>query len=125
MKQIFERSSNGISRLVYENYKNQPEKFINRLYAMQLNKKVGIELLGEGEPYIKYPTDKDWSGISLPWMSIGYEVKLTPLQVLAFYNAIANNGKRMKPRLVKEIRNRGDVVKRFGTEVMDRHIWQR
>ena len=122
VKQIFERSSNGISRLVYENYKNQPEKFINRLYAMQLNKKVGIELLGEGEPYIKYPTDKDWSGISLPWMSIGYEVKLTPLQVLAFYNAIANNGKRMKPRLVKEIRNRGDVVKRFGTEVMDRHI---
>lgn len=122
VKQIFERSSNGISRLVYENYKNQPEKFINRLYAMQLNKKVGIELLGEGEPYIKYPTDKDWSGISLPWMSIGYEVKLTPLQVLAFYNAIANDGKRMKPRLVKEIRNRGDVIKRFGTEVMDRHI---
>ncbi|MCR9011990.1 penicillin-binding protein [Gabonibacter chumensis] len=122
VKQIFERSSNGISRLVYENYKNQPEKFINRLYAMQLNKKVGIELLGEGEPYIKYPTDKDWSGISLPWMSIGYEVKLTPLQVLAFYNAIANDGKRMKPRLVKEIRNRGDVVKRFATEVMDRHI---
>lgn len=122
VKEMFECSSNGFSKLVYEHYKNQPEKFINRLYALQLNKKVGVEIQGEGEPYIKYPKEKGWSGISLPWMSIGYEVQLTPLQVLAFYNAIANGGKRMKPRLVKEIRNRGSVVKRFGTEVVDAQI---
>jgi len=122
VKEMFACSSNGFSQLVNEHYKKQPEKFINRLYSLQLNKKVGIEILGEGEPYIKYPYEKGWSGLTLPWMSIGYEVKMTPLQVLILYNAIANGGKRMKPRLVKEVRNRGTVVKHFDTEVMDAQI---
>ena len=71
------------------------------------------------EPYIKYPEDKSWSGISLPWMSIGYELKVTPLQILAFDNAIANDGQRMRPRLVKEIRNRGEVVESFEPEEVE------
>ena len=78
---IFERSLNGITELVYEHYRQQPEKFVNRWYAMGLNKKVGIELAGEAEPYIKYPGDKTWSGTTLRWMSFGYELKITPLQV--------------------------------------------
>lgn len=122
VKEIFERSLNGITELVYEHYRQQPEKFVNRWYAMGLNKKVGIELVGEADPYVKYPTDKTWSGISLRWMSFGYELQITPLQVLAFYNALANDGKRMKPRIVKEIRNGSQVVERFSPEVVSSNI---
>ncbi len=122
VQNIFERSLNGITELVYEHYRRQPEKFVNRFYAMGLNKKVGIELAGEAEPYIKYPGDKTWSGTTLRWMSFGYELKITPLQVLAFYNALANDGKRMKPRIVKEIRNGSRVIERFDPEVVSGHI---
>lgn len=125
VQHVFEISSNGIAKLVYEHYKEKPERFINRLCAMNLDKKTGICLKGEGKPYVKHPSDKDWSGITLPWMSIGYEVKMTPLQVLAFYNAIANDGQRMRPRLVKEIRNRGEVVERFEPEEVGGRICSR
>lgn len=125
VQEIFERSLNGITELVYEHYRQQPEKFVNRWYAMGLNKKVGIELAGEAEPYIKYPGDKTWSGTTLRWMSFGYELKITPLQVLAFYNALANDGKRVKPRIVKEIRNGSRVVERFEPEVVSSHICSR
>ncbi len=125
VQHIFEISSNGIARLVYEHYKDKPERYINRLCGMDLDKKLGVSLKGEGEPYIKHPGDKDWSGITLPWMSIGYELKLTPLQVLAFYNAIANDGQRMRPRLVKEIRNRGEVIKEFEPEEVGDRICSR
>lgn len=125
VKRMMEKSSNGLARLVYDHYRDKPERFVNRWYAMGLDKKVGICLKGEGEPYIKYPKDKDWSAITLPWMSIGYELRLTPLQILAFYNAIANDGQRMKPRLVKEIRNRGEVVKTFPVEEVGGRICSR
>ena len=74
---------------------------------------------GEGEPLFKYPGDKDWWGTSLAWMSYGYEIKMTPLQVLTFYNAVANNGKMVKPRLVREIRDNGTLVKRLKPEVLN------
>lgn len=125
MTQIMEKSANGIARVVFEHYKNRPEKFVNRWYAMGLDKKTGICLPGEAEPYIKYPKDKSWTAITLPWMSIGYELKITPLQILAFYNAIANDGQRMRPRLVKEIRDRGDVIKSFDTEEVGGRICSR
>lgn len=116
VKHIFEISSNGIARLVNDHYKNNPKKFVDRLYDMGLNKELGLTIKGETKPLIKYPGEKGWSGITLPWMSIGYELQLTPLQILAFYNAIANDGQRMKPRFVKEIRNRGEVIETFPTE---------
>ena len=122
VQSIFERSLNGITELVYEHYRKQPEKFVNRLYAMGLNRKVGIDIVGEAEPYIKYPTDKSWSGTSLRWMSFGYELKVTPLQVFAFYNALANGGKRMKPRIVKEIRDGSQVIERLEPEVVTNNI---
>lgn len=125
VKQMMEKSANGISRLVFEHYKDRPEKFVNRWYAMGLDKKVGICLPGETDPFIKYPKEKGWTGITLPWMSVGYELKLTPLQILAFYNAIANDGQRMKPRLVKEICNRGEVVESFDTEEVGGRICSR
>ncbi len=93
VKEVFEKSSNvGTSKLIYESYKKDPRLFVNRLYAMKLNQKLDIQLKGEGAPLIRYPGDKLWSGLSLPMMSHGYEVQMTPLQILTFYNAVANDG---------------------------------
>jgi len=126
IQRAFEVSSNvGITKITNDNYKNKPEQFINRLYEMGLNQKLGIEIKGEGQPDIKYPDSELWSGISLPWMSMGYEVKMTPLQILALYNAVANNGKMMKPLFLEEIRSHGKVVKRGETEVLNNHICSR
>ncbi|WP_321295678.1 penicillin-binding protein [Marinifilum fragile] len=123
VQEAFEKSSNvGISRLVDEHYKNKPREFINRLYDFRLNEPLGLEIRGEGAPKIKYPDDPTWSGISLPWMSIGYSIHQTPLQTLTFYNAIANDGKMMKPKFVKEIRYHGEVISKFDDEVLKSKI---
>ncbi len=116
----FEMSSNtGIVKMVDGFYKNKPKKFIDRLYNMGLNKKLGLAIAGEGKPVIPYPTDKNWNGISLPWMAYGYGVELTPLQILTFYNAVANGGKMVKPRFIEKIKsNGGKVVKKFEEEVI-------
>jgi cell division protein FtsI (penicillin-binding protein 3) len=119
VKQVFEKSSNvGTSKLIYEHYKNNPKDFVNRLYAMKLNEKLDIQLKGEGAPLIRYPGDKLWSGLSLPMMSHGYEVQLTPLQILTFYNAVANDGRMMKPRFVTAIMRNGNVIKRYEPDVI-------
>ncbi len=123
--EVFKHSSNvGVSKLIWRLYKNNPAQFVNRLYAMRLNKKLGIELLGEAKPKIKHPklNKKEWYGTSLPWMSVGYEVELTPLQILTFYNAVANDGVMMKPRFVTEIKDGGIVVKKIDTVVLNPHI---
>lgn len=123
VQQAFELSSNvAVSKIIHKYYQNQPEKFVDRIYAAGLNEKLGIELKGEGKPYIKYPDQKLWWNISLPQMSIGYEVHLTPLQTLTFYNAIANNGKMVKPKFVKEIRRDGQVIKRFPNKILKHQV---
>jgi cell division protein FtsI (penicillin-binding protein 3) len=126
VKQVFEKSSNvGTSKLIYEHYKDNPKDFVNRLYAMKLNEKLNLQIKGEGTPLIRYPGDKFWSGLSLPMMSHGYEVQLTPLQILTFYNAVANDGRMMKPRFVTAITRNGNVIKSFGTEVIINSIASR
>jgi cell division protein FtsI (penicillin-binding protein 3) len=123
VQRAFEASSNvGISMLVNENYKLKPEQFVDRLYEMGLNRKLGIGIRGEGKPNIKYTDSELWSGLSLPWMSIGYEVSMTPLQILAFYNSIANNGTMVKPMFVEEMKSHGKVVRKFQPEVLNNHI---
>jgi len=121
VRDAFEQSSNvGISRMIFESYKEHPEEFVDRLYAMSLNEKLGVELKGEGRPIIKHPSKKKtWYGTSLPWMSIGYELTITPLQTLAYYNAIANNGTMVKPMFVSEIREGGTVIEKFNTEIIN------
>ncbi|HKK63712.1 MAG TPA: penicillin-binding protein 2, partial [Bacteroidales bacterium] len=122
-REAFEKSSNvGISMLVNEHYKTDPGAFIDRLYRLGLNRQLGIEIKGEGKPDIKYTDSPLWSAVSLPMISIGYEVRLTPLQVLTFYNAVANNGKMVKPRFVEEISYHGESVKRFKSEVLNHKI---
>jgi cell division protein FtsI (penicillin-binding protein 3) len=126
VKQVFEKSSNvGTSKLINEHYKDNPKDFVNRLYAMKLNDKLDLQIKGEGTPLIRYPGEKLWSGVSLPMMSHGYEVQMTPLQILAFYNAVANDGRMMRPRFVTEILRNGSVIKSFGTEVIINSIASR
>ncbi len=126
VEQAFEKSSNvGMAKIITNAYKDKPKEFIDRLYAMRLNEKLGIDIKGEGRPEIRYPGDKYWSGISLAMISHGYEIRITPLQTLTFYNAIANNGKMVKPRFVNEIRYHGKLVKRFGTEVLQSSVCSR
>jgi cell division protein FtsI (penicillin-binding protein 3) len=125
-EQVFEYSSNvGMAKIITGAYKNDPAKFIDRLYAMRLNEKLGIDIKGEGKPEIRYPGDKYWSGISLAMISHGYEIRITPLQTLTFYNAIANNGKMVKPRFIREIRYHGKLIKRFNTEVLQSSVCSR
>ncbi|HPE42921.1 MAG TPA: penicillin-binding transpeptidase domain-containing protein, partial [Bacteroidales bacterium] len=84
---------------------------------------LGLEIPGEGKPYIKHPKDKKyWYGTTLPWMSIGYELSLTPIQILTFYNAVANNGKMVKPMFVEEIRQGGRAIEHFETQVINKSI---
>lgn len=119
----FMKSSNvAISKLIFERYKDDPDEFVDRLYKMSLGEPLGMEIAGEGTPMIKNPSDPTWSGTTLPWMSIGYETLMTPMQILAFYNAVANDGKMVKPTFVKELRRNGTVVKRFEPEVINSAI---
>lgn len=122
-KHVFEVSSNvGVSKIINDYYRDRPQQFIKRLHDMKLNQPLGIELPGEGRPYIKYANDKTWSKVSLPWMSIGYELTLTPLQTLTFYNAVANNGRMMKPIFVTEINEAGRTVKKYDPVVINSSI---
>jgi cell division protein FtsI (penicillin-binding protein 3) len=124
VQQAFELSSNiGISTIVYNQFKDDPEEFFDRLYSMNINQKLGIEdIKGEVMPEIKYPGDEFWSGVSLRQMAIGYELQLAPIQLLAFYNAIANDGVLIKPIFVKGIRQYGEIVEEFETEVLNTSI---
>jgi cell division protein FtsI (penicillin-binding protein 3) len=126
VKGVFEESSNvGTSKIIYEHYKNNPKDFVNRIYAMRLNKPLGIQLKGEADPVIRYPGDKMWSGLTLPMMSYGYEVQLTPLQILAFYNAVANDGRMMRPIFVSAVMSNGSVLKSYDPEVIINSIASR
>ncbi|WP_185871869.1 penicillin-binding protein [Blattabacterium cuenoti] len=113
-KKILELSSNvGIARIIHNNYKNNPEKFIKHLRKWRLDKKIGIDIPGESIPFIPEPGKKNWSSITLPWMTFGYNLKLTPLQILIFYNAIANQGKMIKPLFIREIKYHGKSIKKY------------
>lgn len=116
----FELSSNTVMvQAVYENYKNNPSKFVNHINALGLNKTLGLHFKGEGRPYIPQPGDKHWSGTTLPWMAFGYNVSVTPMQTLTLYNAVANNGVMVKPQFVSEIKEWNKTIKKFDTEIMN------
>jgi cell division protein FtsI (penicillin-binding protein 3) len=118
-----EVSSNiGLATIIDEAYAKDPQKFIDRLYSWKLNEKIGIPILGEGRPIVPGPGDKIWSKNALPSIAYGYNLQLTPLQTLTFYNAIANNGVMVKPRFIKEIRAWNQEVKTFRTEIINERI---
>ncbi len=116
-------SSNvGISRIIYDNYTGRAWDFYNGLTKLFPMEATGIEIHGEPNPGIKNPGDRNWSMVTLPWMSIGYEMTVTPLQMLTFYNAIANNGVMVKPQLVKYISEAGRMTETFEPEVIKKSI---
>jgi cell division protein FtsI (penicillin-binding protein 3) len=112
---IAQSSNVAISKLVQEHYKDNPEAFIQHLERMHLLETTGISLKGEPEPIIVRPGNKEWSGTSLPSLSYGYGIRMTPLQLLSFYNAIANGGKIVQPMLVKSVRDKSHLFKEFET----------
>lgn len=117
--EAFKVSSNtAFAKIIHNGYKNEPSKFVNRLMKMNLHRQLDLPIKGEGKPVLRSPGDKGWSGISLAWMSHGYEVAMTPLQVLTFYNAIANDGEMLKPRLIKEVREWNRSIEKFDKEVI-------
>ena len=118
-------SSNvGVSRLIDDNYKEHPEKFVDGLYREGVGIPLNLPLVGSGEPRVRRPKPdgSNWSKTALPWMSIGYETQIPPIATLTFYNAIANGGKMVKPRFVRAVRRNGEVVREFPVEVLKEQI---
>ena len=119
----FEVSSNTVMvQAVYNNYKSNPTQFVNHINSYGLNRKLGIGFNGEGAPYIPQPSDRSWSKLSLPWMAYGYGVSVTPLQTLAYYNAVANNGEMVKPLFVSEIKEWNKTIKKYDKVVLNPKI---
>jgi len=115
----FEVSSNiGIARTIVDNYSDNPQRFVDRLARLGVSDKLDFELLGEADPWIKNTNDSTWSGVSLPWIAFGYEIKMTALQILALYNAIANNGELVKPRVVDRVKRGEKILEAKEVEVL-------
>ncbi len=122
-KRVFELSSNvGVAKLVTQSYAGEEKNFFSRIHDFGLDMPLSVGLSGEADPYFNRPGSKMWSGVSMTQISYGYEIKLTPLQILAFYNAVANDGTMMQPRLVKAIVENGEIRESFGTKTLKRSI---
>ena len=125
VKRAFEESSNAaIAKLINVHYGDNPSRFTDHLYEWQLNKKMGLQIAGEAQPVVKSPrTNKSWHKyMTLPQMAYGYEMELTPLKMLTFYNAVANNGRYITPIFVKEIRRLGNPIEQFKARVISDKI---
>ena len=123
--EAFEVSSNtGIVSAIDQAYKDNPSQFVDGLYKMNLNDSLQLPLVGEGKAIIPDPRIKNnrWSGIALQWMAYGYGVSFTPLQTLTFYNAIANDGKMVKPRFIDRIKTIDKTIEVYDTEVVNPQI---
>ena len=120
---ILEVSSNvGVSTIIDKFYGNNPQKFVDGLKRMSIDKPLNLGFVGEASPRILGPKERYFSKITLPWMSIGYETMIPPIYILNFYNAIANNGVMVKPKFVKAIARDGEIIQEFPTEVVNPKI---
>jgi cell division protein FtsI (penicillin-binding protein 3) len=123
VQQVFEKSSNiGVAKLTNQYFNGNPMEYANLIKKFGLPKPLGFQMAGEALPYIKDPKDRTWSRTSLTTMSIGYELKLAPLQTLAFYNAVANGGVKVQPIIVKEIKQADKVLEQFEAPVLNAKI---
>lgn len=124
VKKAFEESSNvAIAKMINAAYQNDQAKFSENLYRWGLNKKLMLQIPGEGSPVIKNPKNRSWNTKqTLPQMAYGYEMQITPLQMIAFYNAVANDGKYIAPIFVREIRRLGNTVEQFKARVINEKI---
>lgn len=122
LQEAFEKSSNVIAQVINSLYSKNPQRFMDRMDAFGITQKLGIDLEGEAAPDFARPGDAGWSPLSIPWMAIGYGVRQSPMQTLAFYNAVANNGNLMRPIFVQSIRRRGVTIKKFLPIVLRKNI---
>jgi len=123
VQQAFELSSNiAMAKLVDKHFKSKPHAFLAHIEQARLSKPLGVQIAGETYPKIKSPADKGWSGISLPWMAYGYGLEMSPLQTLALYNAVANDGRMIKPIFVTSISLADQVIEEFETETLTNRI---
>ena len=127
-KTLWFSSNIGVSRIIDDHYRNNPEKFVKGIYRLGLADDLKIPLVGTTPARIRMPHKNshnqydNWSKTALPWMSIGYETQVPPISTLTFYNAIANNGKMMRPRFVTKVVKNGETIMEFPPEVMREHI---
>ena len=124
-----EVSSNiGVSWIIDKYYGSNPTKYVQGLYRVGIHEDLKLPIQGYHPPYIRMPDTKTtdrakyWSKTTLPWMSIGYETQIAPINTVAFYNAIANDGKMMQPRFVKQLVKNGQVVKEYEPVVLKERI---
>src|SRR4030095_166503 len=123
VKEAFEHSSNvGMAKLVSTYYSRNPEQFIAHLRKLRLDQRSGVNLSGESSPVVKTPKSRTWSATSLPWMAFGYEVLINPLQTLMLYNAVANDGKMMRPYLVNSVQQNGTILRKYEPEILNEAI---
>lgn len=123
VKKAFEQSSNAaIAYLINNRYGENPKRFTDHLYNWHLNEKLELQIPGEAKPVIKNPSNRSWGKMTLPQMAYGYEMQLTPLKMLSFYNAVANNGKYIAPIFVKEVRRLGNPIEQFKARVINNKI---
>lgn len=122
LRQVFEVSSNvGFARAVNNNYRKDQQRFVDQLVKMGVNDTIPFQLAGFRGPYI-HTNAKKWSALTLTSMSYGYELEMTPMQTLCLYNAVANNGKMVSPIIVKELRQYGQTLKTYKTQVVRENI---
>jgi cell division protein FtsI (penicillin-binding protein 3) len=117
-KAIWYSSNIGVAKIILHGYEKNPKKFVDGLHRIGMDADLKLEIPGAGKARLRHPGDKYWSKTSLPWMSFGYESQIPPIQTLTFFNAIANNGKMVRPMFVKDVLKKGEVVKHFDTEAI-------
>src|SRR6185437_5222624 len=123
VREAFELSSNvGMAKLAVAHYSSDPEQFIGHLRRLHLDHRTGVDLAGEAGPVLITPKSRTWSATALPWMAFGYEILISPLQTLTLYNAVANNGRMMKPYLVSAAEESGNTVRDFEPVTLVDHI---
>lgn len=123
VSRILEVSSNvGVSSLIDKHYKSNPQEFVDGLKRMSIDQPLHLQIAGEGKPNIKGPKERYFAKTTLPWMSIGYETQVPPMNILTFYNAIANNGTMIRPKFVKSAIKDGEVIREFPSEVINPKI---
>ena len=124
VKDAFARSSNvAFAKLADQYYHNQPSKFLGHLHKFRLDTITGVDITASsGYPVVKKATSRSWAATTIPFMAHGYEELVTPLHMLTLYNAVANNGKMMKPYLVSEIQEYGITVRKIEPQVVDEKI---
>lgn len=111
-EQAFARSSNvAFSSIIFDNYSKNPSKYISHLRKLDLDKKTGLEIMGEPKPFLNHPSSSSWSQLTLPWLAIGYENQHTPLQLLTAYNGVINDGIMLSPSVVERVTDAGIVIK--------------